>query len=141
MVSYQVRITKEGRDFLAEFPDIPIAHTFGDTKESCLRNAVDALETALIALMSDRSEIPAPSRRKQGMDSVTLPVLSEAKVALYRAMLAAGVRKAELARKLGSHKPQIDRLLDLRHDSRFDQIERAFAVLGKRMEIAIRDAA
>lgn len=59
----------------------------------------------------------------------------------YREMLAVDMRKAELARRLGWHKPQVDRLLDLRHDSRLDQIERAFAVLGKRVRIAIESAA
>jgi antitoxin HicB len=141
MISYPVRITKEGPAFLAQFPDIPIAHTFGDSKEECLRNALDALETAFIALMSDRSSIPEPSRTKRGMDCVTLPALAEAKISLYREMLAMDLRKAELARRLGWHKAQVDRLLDLRHDSRLDQIERAFAAIGKRMRIAIEDAA
>jgi len=141
MTSYPAKIIKEGTAFLAHFPDVPIAHTFGCSKEECLRNALDALETAFIALMSDRSEIPEPSRIKRGMDFVTLPALAEAKVSLYRQMLAVGMRKAELARRLGWHKPQVDRLLDLRHDSRLDQIERAFAALGKRVRIAIEDAA
>ncbi len=118
-----------------------MAHTFADSREECLRNALDALETAFISLMSDRHEIPEPSRIKPGMDFVTLPALAEAKVSLYREMSAVDMRKAELARRLGWHKPQVDRLLDLRHDSRLDRIERAFAVLGKRVRIAIEDAA
>jgi antitoxin HicB len=141
MISYPVRITREGSAFLAQFPDVPIAHTFGDSREECMANALDALETAFIALISDRSTIPEPSRIKRGMDSVTLPALAEAKISLYREMLAADIRKAELARKLGWHKPQVDRLLDLRHDSRLDQIEQAFGVLGKRVRIAIENAA
>jgi antitoxin HicB len=36
---------------------------------------------------------------------------------------------------------QVDRLLDLRHASRLDQIEAAFAALHKRVVIEIRDAA
>jgi antitoxin HicB len=141
MINYPVRITREGSAFLAHFPDVPIAHTFGDSRDECLANALDALETAFIALMSDRSAIPQPSRIKRGMDFVTLPALAEAKISLYREMLAADLRKAELARRLGWHKPQVDRLLDLRHDSRLDQIEQAFAVLGKRVRIAVENAA
>jgi antitoxin HicB len=56
-------------------------------------------------------------------------------------MRKSGVRKADLARKLGWHKPQVDRLLDLRHDSRLDQLEQAFGALGKRIHLAIEDAA
>jgi antitoxin HicB len=141
MTKYPVRITKEGRAFLAHFRDVPLAHTFADSKEECLRQAQDALETAFIALMSDRSEIPKPSAVKRGMDFVTLSALAEAKISLYREMQAADIRKAELARKLGWHKPQVDRLLDLRHDSRLDQLEQAFAVLGKQVRIAIENAA
>ncbi len=135
--SYPVRIEKEGSAFLAAFPDVPMAHTFAPSKQECLQNALDALETAFLALMSDREPIPEPSRPKRGMDVVTLPALAAARIALYREMLAAGLRKAELARRLGWHKPQVDRLLDLRHDSRLDQIEQAFAALGKRVTIAI----
>jgi antitoxin HicB len=48
------------------------------------------------------------------------------------------VRNAELARRLGQHLPQVDRLLDLRHVSRMDQLEGAFAALGKRIVISIK---
>lgn len=41
-----------------------------------------------------------------------------------------GVRKSELARRLGWHMLQIDRLLDLYRASRFDQVEKALAALG-----------
>lgn len=54
-------------------------------------------------------------------------------VALYEAMRAQGVSKAELARRLGWPVTQTQRLLDLRHASRVDQLEAAFAVLGKRL--------
>ena len=38
-------------------------------------------------------------------------------------------------------KPQVDRLLDLLHASRLDQLEAAFRVLGKRLAVGIREAA
>jgi antitoxin HicB len=42
---------------------------------------------------------------------------------------------------LGWHGPQIDRLLDLNHASRLDQIEAALAALGKRLTLDLADAA
>jgi antitoxin HicB len=51
------------------------------------------------------------------------------------------VRKADLARQLGWHGPQIDRLLDLDHAPRSDQIKAALAVLGKRLTVDCADAA
>jgi antitoxin HicB len=42
---------------------------------------------------------------------------------------------------LNCHLPQIDRLLDLGHASRLDQIELAFLAIGKRLKISLEDAA
>ena len=44
---------------------------------------------------------------------------------------------AELARRLGWHLPQVDRLFDLRHASRLDQIEAAARVLGRHLEVRV----
>ena len=52
-------------------------------------------------------------------------------------MTEQGVKKAELARRLGWHMPQVDRLFDLRYASKFDQIEAAANVLGKHIHIKI----
>ena len=54
---------------------------------------------------------------------------------------ASGVKKAELARRLGIPKTTVDRLFDLDNHSRLDQIEAAFAALGKRITLEIQDAA
>ena len=56
-------------------------------------------------------------------------------------MRADGVGKAGLARRLGVALPQIDRLLDPRHASRLDAIERALAALGREVAIVVRVAA
>jgi antitoxin HicB len=52
-----------------------------------------------------------------------------------------GVRKTELARRLGVHLPQVDRLLDLRHGSRLDQVEDALRAVGKELVLTVQDAA
>ena len=57
------------------------------------------------------------------------------------ALRAQKIREAELARRLGCRKSQVDRLLDLNHHSRLDQLDAAFTALRKRLTIAIRDAA
>ena len=59
--------------------------------------------------------------------SVVLPALTEAKLALYSAMRAKKIGKAELARRLNRHLPQVDRLLDVLHSSRLDQLEASFS--------------
>ncbi len=141
MDAYPVTLQRDDNDtVLVGFPDVPEAHTFGEDEPDALRQAVDALETALMALMSTHRDIPRPSPAR-GRPTVSLPPLSAAKVALYRAMRAAGVSKSALARRMKLHPPQIDRLLDLRHASRLDQIDKALRVLGKRLVIDVRNAA
>jgi antitoxin HicB len=142
MYTYPVELTAdEAGGFVVTFPDMPYGVTEGDDEDEALANAVGALETVIIGLMGDKEDIPPPSRPKRGQKTVTLPALSAAKIALYQTMRVQGVRKAELARRMGLHMPQIDRLLDLRHSSRFDQIDTALRGLGKSLTIEIRDAA
>ena len=113
----------------------------GDDEQEALLRASDDLEAALAMYVDDRRDIPEPSAGKRGMRAVSLPALSEAKINLYRAMRQAGVTKAELARRLNCHMPQVDRLLDLDHASRLDQLESAFLAIGKKLTIAVEDAA
>jgi antitoxin HicB len=141
MLTYPVHLEPDDNDtILVTFPDVPGAHTFGEDEQEALMRAIDALETMLQTYIDDRQDIPLPSPAHG--PSVTLPALSATKIALYQAMRAANVRKAELARRLDWHLPQVDRLLDLRHASRLDQLEAAFRVLGKRLDVmVIEDAA
>jgi antitoxin HicB len=141
MLAYPVDLERDTNGtLLVTFPDLTEAVTFGDDEDDALFRALDALETVLAGRIDDREDIPLPSPAA-GRPCVILPALTAAKVLLYRAMREAGVRKADLARRLGWHGPQIDRLLDLNHASRLDQIEAALAVLGKRLSVEIADAA
>jgi antitoxin HicB len=45
--------------------------------------------------------------------------------------------KPPLREKLGVAPPQIDRLLDLRHHSRTDALERALAALGRSLSLSV----
>jgi antitoxin HicB len=63
------------------------------------------------------------------------------KAQLYTAFRASGMRKAELARQMGIPKSVVDRLFDLNHHSRLDQVEAAFRALGKEIAIEVRYAA
>lgn len=139
MLRYPIKITHEDGAVLVTFPDFPGVQTFGDDEPEARARAVDALETMLMSMIEDREEIPAPTKRRGRF--VTLPALIEAKIELYRQMRLAKVGKAELAQRLNCHLPQIDRLLDLGHASRLDQIEQAFLALGKRLTFSLEDAA
>jgi antitoxin HicB len=90
------------------------------------------------ALMADRQAIPAASPAN-GRPTVALPALDAAKIALYTAMRDAKVNKAELRRRLRTHPPQVDRLLKMRHASKLDLLEQAFAAVGKRLVLSFED--
>lgn len=141
MLRYPVKLIKDTNGtILVDFPDVPEAHTFGDDRMEALARAPDALETAFMGYIEDRRPIPEPRPSKRG-DFVILPALTEAKLALYMIMRANKIGKSELGRRLNCHLPQVDRLLDLRHASRLDQLEAAFRALGKTLSIQISEAA
>jgi antitoxin HicB len=141
MFTYAVALTPaEEGGFIVTFPDVPGAITEGDDTEEALARAVDALETMFIGLMDSRKDLPLPSA-PQNRPTITLPPISAAKVALYRAMREAGITKAALARRLGVPIAQLDRLLDLRRSSRMEQLDSALRSLGKALVVEVMDAA
>src|SRR5947207_6736302 len=125
---------------LVTCPDLPEMTTWGEDGDDALRHAADAIEEALAARIAHRDNIPEPSATR-GRPVPSLPPLTDAKVALYRAVLGASISKAELGRRLGWHAPQIDRLFDLNHHSRLEQIDQALRALGKRLVVGVSDAA
>ena len=137
---YPVTLTPDdNQTTVVTFPDVPGAITYGDTVEEALARAPDALLSIFDALIKDRRDIPAPSPTKG--PSVALPALESAKLALYEALRTARVSKAELGRRLDWHPTQVDRLLALTHASRLDQLDAAFRAVGKRLVVAVEDAA
>jgi antitoxin HicB len=142
-MEYPAKFTKDKKDggFVVTFPDVPEAITQGDTIEEAAAMAAEALELALTFYTEKWADIPAPGELRRGMRMVRVPALSEAKFMLYSALRAAGIKKVDLARRLKCSPSQVDRLLDITHHSKLDQIEAAFAAIGKQLIIDIRDAA
>lgn len=138
MFAYPVTLTPEdNHTFTVTFADVPEALTFGDNEQEALQQAVDALETALSFYVDERQPLPKPSKPKRGQRTVSPSALEAAKLGVYQAMLEQDIKKAELARRLGWHAPQIDRLFDLTHASKLEQIEAAAAALGKQVQVAV----
>jgi len=81
--------------------------------------------------------IPKASAPRKRDVSLTLPVIMAIKLALYRSLLETHTTKYALAKKLGWHVPQVDRLFDVRHRSRLDQLEAVAKVLGKRVDVHV----
>jgi antitoxin HicB len=138
MFNYPVILTPDDNGtVLVTFPDVPEAITFGADVDEALLQAVDALESALAFYVGERKPLPASSKPKRGQPTVRPSALECAKLGVYQAMTEQGIKKAELARRLGWHVPQVDRLFDLNHASRFDQIEAAARALGRHVEVRV----
>lgn len=138
MLDYPVMLEAQPEGgFVVTFPDVPEAITQGEDEDEALLYAVDALETALSFYVEARKPLPPASKAKRGQKTVRPSPLESAKLGVYQAMTEQGIKKAELARRLGWHMPQVDRLFDIRHASKFEQIETAAMALGKKLVLTV----
>ena len=106
-------------------------------EDQALWQAVDALATALSFYIEARRPLPAGSKARRGQRCVRPSALAGATLGVYRAMTEQGIKKAELVRRLGWHKPQVPRLFDLRHACRLDQIDAAARMLGRSLDVRV----
>ncbi|MBI3698373.1 MAG: type II toxin-antitoxin system HicB family antitoxin, partial [Acidobacteria bacterium] len=64
-----------------------------------------------------------------------------AKAALYLAMREAGISNVQLARLIGCNEKEIRRMLDPRHATKLQRLQQAIEALGKRLVLAVEEAA
>ncbi|CAB3838560.1 Antitoxin HicB [Achromobacter mucicolens] len=137
MLSYNYTLTPDTNGtYLIQYPDLPEGASVSETLNA-YEDAAEGLEAVLQMYIDSRRPIPLP--RSLGDVSVNIGAMRTAKVLLSNEMVRQGVRKADLARRLGIHNPQVDRLLDLNHNSKMDAIEAACKKLGKRLDVSLTD--
>lgn len=140
MIGYRIKLEPDDNDtLLVTCPSLPEVTTFGDDEAAAMRHAVGAIEEAIAARMADGEDVPAGQQR--GPRLVRLPALTVLKVELYRQLREAGITRAELSRRLGWKRESVDRLFRLDHASRLEQIETAFAALGRSVSVSVHAAA
>lgn len=138
ILRYPVKLEKDTDGITVTFPDMPYGVTFGHDTEDALDNAVDCLEEIIASLMQAKQDIPQPSCSRKN-PAVTLSPEFSAKVLLYSALRAEHISKAELARRLHWKYPQVDRLFDTHHHSRWSQLMAAAQVLGKTFVVGMEN--
>jgi antitoxin HicB len=143
MIAYRIETAPDDNGtVLVTCPAFPEVTTFGpDDREKLASIALKAIEEAIAARISDGDPLPreattAERKRDAGLYA-KLPLLTALKVQLYNALREAGISRAELARRLGWHREQVDRLFRLDHASRVDQIEAAFKELHRDIDIRV----
>lgn len=130
MYEYPIDAYQEAGSWWSKCPDIPEAHSAGDTLEELLENAVEGLTLALSIYVDQGRAIPLASPIGEKQHAIALPATVTAKIALWNAMTENKVRVADLARKLGLSHPVASRLVDFEHNSKIEQVESALKALG-----------
>ena len=148
MLAYLIRLTPDDNDtFLVTCPAFPEVTTFGKTDDEIQHAAVGAIEEAIAARISYGEPLPEPvdpaKGKAPGRNSrlVKLPTLTTIKALLYIVLQESGITRAELARRLGWHREQVDRLFRLDHASHVDRLEAAFIALDRELDVCLLDAA
>lgn len=127
--------------YTVTFPDIPEIVTEGDDEAEALANARHALDTVLAWYIRDRRAIPRPSERRRRHRLIAPSSLIAAKAALSVALGRSGMSQRELARRMGVEVTSVQRLLDPKHRSRHDQLDRAFQALNAELAVRLEEAA
>jgi antitoxin HicB len=130
-----------GKDWVVRFPDLKGTNTGAGSLDEALREAADCLGSYLAKLLADREPVPEPSAPRGKQRLVSVPLWIAPKIALYRAMREQGISNSELARRLKVGETVIRRMLDPDHATKATRLEAALLKVGKRLYVAVDDAA
>ncbi len=133
---YPYKTEPDGNSIVIEFPDVPGAVTQIDSDENFDELLNDCLVAALGGYVATRQPPPLPSPAK-GSETVTLDVITSAKLALAIALSKLKISNVEFARHLGVTEKVVRRLLDLDHASKMARLECALDLLGQRLELRV----
>ncbi len=134
-------LDQEVGGYVVTFPDVPEAITQGDTLEEATDMAEDALALALTFYVDRWERLPAASSADAGKRLVRVPAAAESKFTLYGALRSSGLGKADLMRLMKCPASRVDEILDANRPSNIDEIEMAFAAIGKKLTVPVREAA
>ena len=139
--TYPARLKRTGVDeIVVSFRDLPECLTSGADEAEALAEASDALEEAIAGRIDDRESIPPPSPRRAGEHSVAVPADTAAKAALWVALRESGTSRVALAARLGIDERAVRRMLDPRHRSSANRIQKALRALGRDLVVETRAA-
>lgn len=144
MFEYPVQLTPDVNDVgetsvLVTAPDLPELTTYGDDEASALVHARDALVAALMIYIADRRPIPDPSPAV-GRPTVAPPLHVATKALVYKLMHDQRLSQSDLARRIGCDPKQVQRLLDLSHQSPVKQIDAALDALQVQPVLSVKAA-
>lgn len=136
-MKYPAHFLPDTGGYVVTFRDIPEAITQGDNEVDATEMAKDVLLSAIDVYFERKRAVPMPSKPKKGERVIALPVSVSAKILLFNEMLAQAVIPAELARRMGTSRKEVIRLINLEHTTRIDRIQDALAALGQELELVV----
>ncbi|MCV2444858.1 type II toxin-antitoxin system HicB family antitoxin [Acinetobacter bereziniae] len=123
--------------YVVSFRDIPEALTQGFSLEEAKEQALDSLITAFDFYFEDNRSIPIPSEALEDEYLIELPISVWSKVLLLNAMLEQHVSQSELAKRLHRSRQEMQRIIDLNHNTKIDTVVEALKQLGKQPVFSI----
>lgn len=131
---YPARLQRTGPDeIVVSFRDLPECLTSGASEVEALSEAADALEEAIAGRIVDGEAIPPPSARRSGERRVAVPPTMAGKAALVLAFRESGLSRLAFARRLGVDDKVVRRMLDPRHATAANRLQKALRLLGREL--------
>ena len=139
---------------LVTCPVLPEVTTFAESKVDAWQRGREAVEEAIGARIAQWQEVPVSTRADldpafvgdQGLTPasfttiVGLSTLADLKTQLFLACWHDSISRADLMRRLGWHREQVDRLFRFDHSTQLSQFDAAFNALGKEVVVSVADA-
>jgi antitoxin HicB len=141
-LSYPATLTPEKNGVLTvTFAGLPEAITSGVNLQDALEQAADCLQEAIAGRIVRKEDIPLPAKQRRGQHRIEVALYLAPKLALYLAMRARRMSNSEFARRLKTSETVVRRMLDPHHDTKPEKLQAALEALGKRISLAVSDAA
>lgn len=125
--------------FIVSFRDVPEINTEIWDRSELQDTGADALITAADICFEKKIPFPDPSKVQKGEVLIQLPFSVGCKILLHKTMLASNIRASDLARRMGKAPQEVNRIIDLRHNTKIDTIQEAFKALGKNLNLSLTD--
>jgi predicted RNase H-like HicB family nuclease/DNA-binding phage protein len=141
-MDYTATVSREGKHWLAEFPDCPGCQTFAPSRTALKKEAADALEGWLEAHLITGKAPPKPKRRampRRGDLSVRVPTSLAVALQVRWARLEKGLTQGQLAKLAKVSQQQIAKLEKPGENPTIATLTRVAEAAGMRLSVGFTD--
>jgi len=139
---YQAVVTREGKDWLAEFPDCPGCQTFAKSEAELAAMALEAL-TGWMESSIEHGDVPSrPVIRQRAprgakLLRVDLPTRLEVALLVRWARSDDGLTQGDLAKRMGVSQQQVAKLERPNANPSIETLARLATALGRRLDLKL----